>query len=167
MTRRRAAARDRSERPASRRSRRSIRVRPPPRGLALAPRDVPPCPHPGESASFSCRFADARALFDARRYEQARPLLLDLAARAPRGEAAAVALTGLEIAAMLGSFATPPRTPCFDLVASELPRLIARHSAAEEARGAEQACVELRRMESDLRPRSGCALPAEPRPSER
>lgn len=123
-----------------------------------------PCEATADSTGYRCRLAEARALFDARRYEQAGPLLLDLAGRAPQGEAAAIALMGLESAAILGSFATPPRTPCFDLVARELPRLTSKHCGAEKDAGSERACAMLRRMELDLSRPTGCAAPVEVRP---
>jgi hypothetical protein len=76
-----------------------------------------------------CRFAVARAWFDARRFERAGPLFLAVAHDPEAVDAPAASVLAVESMNGIAAYTDPPRDSCYELMAEEVPKLLFEHCA--------------------------------------
>lgn len=105
----------------------------------------------------SCRFEVAREYWEAKRFERAGPLFLAVAHDPAAANAAAAAQLALESINMLGSSADPPRDVCYEVMADEIPKLLAELCTPAPSPGAERACAMFHVVDVDLMRCSECA----------
>lgn len=107
---------------------------------------------PGSTDPDECRYAIAKAYYDANRFEDAGPIFKDIALTGKTGELTAnAAQLYLDSANLLGTRAEPHRPVCFDDMAASVGPLKARHCAApSKDKGVKELCSILERIESDL-----------------
>jgi hypothetical protein len=90
----------------------------------------------------TCRFDIARAYFDRQRYERAGALLLQIARRTQSPLAAGAAELEIESMTMLGNgMNAPPRQVCFDLLVTDLPKLLDEFCTPIPTLGASEPCA--------------------------
>lgn len=97
----------------------------------------------------ACRYKIARAYFDAAKYEEAGPLLREIALNAGSDPGIHAAQLYLESLNILGAQAEPARPACYDEMASDIGPLQAKH-CGKGAKYAAELCDILRRIERDL-----------------
>lgn len=106
-----------------------------------------------ESERDECEFEVARTYFEANRFELAGPIFRRLAMGGQRGEAGYyAAMLLLECENVLGSHAVPPRQLCYEEMAADVPRLIARYcgGAPRENHEKDDLCPMLDRIRIDI-----------------
>jgi hypothetical protein len=123
----------------------------------LTPREVDPdlpsrlaaC---GQKANADeCRYDIARAYFEANQFEEAAPIFGDVALVGTNVDIGVYAAQlYLECLNVLGTQASPPRPSCFDDIAREARHIKARYCTPKPARGNEEFCGILNRIESDI-----------------
>lgn len=108
-----------------------------------------------------CRYDIARAYFEANHFEEAAPIFGDVALVGTNVDIGVYAAQlYLECLNVLGSQATPPRPSCFDDIAREARHIKARYCAPKPARGNEEFCSILNRIESEIQRRKAEGGPA-------
>jgi hypothetical protein len=110
-----------------------------------------------EAGRADCRFAVAREYWEANRLERAGALFLTVAHSKGAINAAAAAQLALESINTLGAFAEPPRAACSDLMANEIPKLLAELCTPTPRLGAERVCAMMHIVDIDLTRCSECA----------
>jgi hypothetical protein len=121
-----------------------------PRRRPLPVEPAGPCGPP--SPADECAYQEARTHFEERRF--------DLAARGFRklafdGEVNDIALFAAQLALeslnMLGTYADPPRSECFDVIGSDIDKLLDRYCRGPHIPERDDACSTFFRIAQDLR----------------
>jgi hypothetical protein len=111
--------------------------------------DASPCPW--EMRPTQCRFAVARQWLEARRWEKAGPIFLDVALDPTAGnEAMHAARLGLGAMNVLGMHAEPPRAACYEEMRILVPQLLRALCVPLAAADAEETCTILLRILVDI-----------------
>jgi hypothetical protein len=106
----------------------------------------------------ACRFPIAREYFDGRRHERAAPLLLQIAHASNSALAAEAAELEIESVYALGSETNPPRSACYDLLATEVPKLLDEFCSPRVVMGGKKLCAILYAADVDMTRCSECTL---------